>query len=371
MRYIFFLLLPFLACCKSHKTKPQMPNLTCEVSYATDTIFKNRMNFTSQVYPNKTLTLEPRINGYLASTNFKKGMPVKKGDILFQIEPIQINTTLTQAEAQLASANAELTRARNNYYRAVPLAKINAISESSLDEYKSTYLSAESSVKVAEAELENAKLNINYTSVTAPNDGIIDDTSVSIGDWVGVGTQYAVLAKIYDIDTIQVKLALAVNDYLSIRHRDSLLNPSYDNSKLISDVKIILSDGTEYPEIGVYDYTESEIDNSTGTIILNVKFLNENNVLKPNQFVKVCANIGTERDCVVVPQVAVIQTQGQNNVFVVSDDNTVNYRKVALGSTIGDKWIVEGGLKKGEKVLTSGLNKVRSGEKITPKLVKN
>ncbi|MFI3268090.1 MAG: efflux RND transporter periplasmic adaptor subunit [Rikenellaceae bacterium] len=366
MKYIYFFILPFLFCCKSHKTESSMPSLPCEVAYVSDTIFKNRMNFTGQIYPNNTFTLEPRINGYLVNTNFKKGAPVKKGDILFQIEPIQINTTLTQAEAQLSSAIAEQTRTQNNYYRAVPLAEINAISASSLDEYKASYLAAQSSVNVAKAELESARLNMGYTTITAPANGIIADTDVSIGDWVGTGTQYAVLAKIYDIDTIQVKLALAVNDYLTIRQRDSLLNPSYDNSNLISDVKITLSDGTEYPEMGVYDYTESEIDSSTGTIILNVKFANKSMVLKPNQFVKVCANIGSERSCVVVPQVSVVQTQGQSNVFVVSDDDVVAFRKVKLGATIGDDWIVESGLKKGDKVLTTGVTKVRTGQKITP-----
>ncbi|MFI3263013.1 MAG: efflux RND transporter periplasmic adaptor subunit [Rikenellaceae bacterium] len=366
MRYIYFLILPFLFCCKTHKSTQQMPSLPCEVAITSDTLFKNRMSFTSQVYPNKTLTLEPRVNGYLVNTYFKKGMPVKKGDLLFQIEPLQISTTLSQAKAQLASAEAELSRAANNYYRAVPLAEINAISASSLDEYKSTYLAAQASMEVAKAELQSATLNMGYTKVTAPSDGIIDDSDVSIGDWVGTGTQYAVLAKVYEIDTILVKLALPMNDYLSIRQQDSLQNPSYQNATLISDATITLSDGTTFPEIGIYDYTESEIDNSTGTIILNIKFANRGGLLKPNQFVKVSANIGAEQQCITVPQVAIMQTQGQSNVFVVSKDSTVNYRKVTLGKTIDDKWIVETGLQKGEKILTSGLTKVRSGEKITP-----
>lgn len=364
MKHLYLLTLLFFVGCKTHKSQANMPLLECSTAIAKDSSINNQMSFTSQIYSNSTITIEPRVNGYLIEKNFKRGMPVKAGELLFKLDPTQINTQLTQSKAQLASAQAELIRANNDYQRAIPLSKINAISSSSLDEYKATYLSAKSSVDAAVAALKSAELNTKYTVITAPVSGIIQDSGASIGDWVGVGTKYGVLAQIYVTDTVQVKLALPMNNYITIHQHDSLLNPSYDNKKLISNIRLTLSNGSIYPENGIYDYTESSIDKLTGTMILIIKFANKEMFLKPNQFVKIDANIGSLATHIVIPQEAVIQSQGQSNIFVVSEDNTVDFRKVELGKTINDKWIIKSGLKKGERVLTSGLTKVKTGQKI-------
>ena len=325
------------------------------------------MKFVGLISANSQVTLQPRISGFLLSTHYDNGMPVRKGQLLIRIDPTQLQTEVSAAQAALASAEAMLIEARNNYNRAVPLAGINAISQSSLDQYAAQYASAEANLRSAQSALKNASLNLSYTMIYAPVSGIIGSSPASVGDYVGVGTKFTVLNTISDIDSVSVQLSMPVQQYLSLRNDSLNTLPSYQNQSLFSNIVLTLSDGSTFPYPGRYDYTQRDVSNTTGTINFVVKFPNPEHILKPGQYARIMADVGDLRQAILIPQRCVSQSQGINSVWVMKPDSSVEFRKVVLGDTFGSFWIIESGLSEGEPVLTSGQMKVRNGMKIIPR----
>lgn len=245
----------------------------------------------------------------------------------------------------------------------MPLAKINAISQAQLDQYTAQYKAAEASVRSAEQTLSSARMNVGYTELRSPIDGIIEHTAAHVGDYVGPGTQFSVLTSISNIDTLTVDVAIPMAEYLrAAGGRGSI----YDNEGLLSDIRLTLADGTRYPYGGLYDYTRKDVSSSTGTLVLVVMFPNPDRSLKPGQFARVSANVGPVQPRVIVPQQSVSQAQGVNSVWVVRPDSTAAYRRVVLGDTYGTMWCVDEGLAEGEQVVTAGQQKLRNGMKVIP-----
>ncbi len=368
MRKLFFLLFALWAMsnvgCHSRKSAVIAPHRTLKVVRVEEQMLPTPMSFTGQLSSNYSAVIQPRISGYLTSKNYEKGMPVKRGQLLYAIDPSQINTQLLAAEASLNAARAEAIEARNNYERAVPLAKIEAISRSQLDQYTAAYRSAESSVKSAEQQLINARLESSYTRIYSPIDGIIGQTSASVGDYVGVGTEYSTLATIENIDTVSVRLAIPVAEYLSRRTDDGA--PSYDNARLLSDIRLYMSDGTLYPYSGGYAYTEQDVGSQTGTIVVVVNFPNPMQILKAGQYARITANVGELQPSILVPQRCITQSLDRASVWVVNSDSTLTFRNVELGPTIDSLWIVRSGLNDGDIVLIDGVQRARNGERIIP-----
>ena len=269
-----------------------MPPLQVETARAVTDSIPNRMSFIGYLSSNFDAVIQPRINGFLLSKRFSNGMPVKRGQLLFTIDPDQLSTTMLAAEAALQSAKAQALEARNNYERAVPLAKINAISQAQLDQYTAQYKAAEASVRSAEQTLSSARMNVGYTELRSPIDGIIEHTAAHVGDYVGPGTQFSVLTSISNIDTLTVDVAIPMAEYLrAAGGRGSI----YDNEGLLSDIRLTLADGTRYPYGGLYDYTRKDVSSSTGTLVLVVMFPNPDRSLKPGQFARVSANVRRPR----------------------------------------------------------------------------
>ncbi len=372
MRKLFFAL--FVLCalsgvgCHSKKSAATAPPRTLKVVRVSQQMTPTPMSFTGQLSSNYNAVIQPRVSGYLTSKNYEKGMPVKRGQLLYTIDPSQINTQLLAAEASLNAARAEAIEARNNYERAVPLAKIEAISRSQLDQYTAAYRSAESSVKSAEQQLLNARLESGYTRIYSPIDGIIGQTTASVGDYVGVGTEFSTLATIENIDTVSVRIAIPVAEYLTRRTNDSL--PSYDNSRLLSNVRLYMSDGTLYPYEGSYAYTEQNVGSQTGTIVVVVNFPNPMQVLKAGQYARISANVGEQQPSILIPQRCVVQSLDLTSVWVVKSDSTLAFRSVELGPTVDSLWIVRSGLNDGEMVLVDGVQRARAGERIIPVEIK-
>lgn len=357
-----------LQACSRKAPKEQMPEPHIAVVKAYKKELPTRMQFVGQTYSLADVTIQPRVSGYLLSTHYEQGMPVRKGQLLFKLDPEPMLVEVTRAEAALASAKSQLVEAQNNYNRSVPLARINAISQSALDQATATLASAQANLRSAEAALRSANLDLSYTTIYAPSDGVIGETIGSVGDYVGPGTNNTVLNTISVIDSIYVYISIPTAKYLSIVERDSLDRPLYDNTGLLTDVDMTLADGMLYPYKGVYKFTERAVDNRTGAVVIRVLFPNPERYLKPGQYVKVDANVGGGKGIVLVPQRAVMQSQGLNSVYVVGRDSTVAYRNVALGDTYGTEWGILDGLEPGELVLTEGLQKVRSGMKVVPVL---
>ncbi len=344
------------ACHTKGKTTAAIPPMNVETAIATTRNVSDKIWFATSTEPIRSVTIEPRVNGYLSTIDYIGGSEVKQGDIIFTIDPSQINTELYAAEAAVESARATFVEAYNNYQRAIPLAKIDAISRSSLDQYTAEYRSAEAAVKSAEQSLNNARLNTSYTIITAPIDGIIADSPASVGDLVGIGTLFSTLTTIEDIDTLKVQLAIPAAKYL--RHNDS--------KPLLSDIRLILPDSTLYPYPAIYDYTQQSGASSSSTVVVVANIPNPDLSLKNGMFARLRSNIGVPRERVVIPQRAVTQMQGESSVWVINPDSTASFRRIKLGNTDGNEWCVESGLSAGEMVATTAQIKLHQGAKVSP-----
>lgn len=226
--------------CAQHTPKQAAPPLRVGVAEAAVDSVPNRMSFIGYLASNFDAVIQPRVNGYLSSKQYGNGMPVRRGQLLFTIDPDQLSTSMLAAEAELESARAQALEARNNYDRAVPLARIDAISQSQLDQYTAQWKAAEASVRSAEQSLRNARMNVGYTELRSPIDGIIEHTAAHVGDYVGPGTQFSVLTTVSNIDTLTVDVAIPMSQYLRYAgDRTSI----YDNEGLLSDIRLVLADG--------------------------------------------------------------------------------------------------------------------------------
>ncbi len=253
-----------------------------------------------------------------------------------------------------------MIEAENNYNRALPLSKINAISQSTLDNYTATYAAAKSAVKSATEQLRSAKLDLSYTYINAPIGGIVSNTPANIGDLVGPNTKFTTLTTLYARDTLEVDLAIPLSRYLKYMPQGS---DTKDNN-LLSNITLILPDSSKYQSEGSYAYTRSDGAEGSSTIVIVAKFPNKNSLLKPNLFARVSADIGEATQRIMIPQKSVIQMQGISSVWVIKPDSTATYRRVTVGSTYGDNWVITDGLQSGEMVATTGLLKLHEGSKI-------
>lgn len=243
----------------------QMPPMEIETAVAESDSLYTRRSFISQINSDNEVVVEPRVSGFLVARHYKKGMPVRKGQLIFEIDDSEYYTALLSAQAALESSRALALEAKNNFDRAVPLAKINAISGTQLDQYTAQYAASEADVKSARQALRNAQLNLGYTKIYAQIDGIIESSNGSVGDYVGPGTQIPTLTTIMNIDTVQVPIAIPMTQFLRL---DSNRTNIYDNAELLSEIVLYEADGTRYPLFGKYDYTRTAVSSATGTIVL-------------------------------------------------------------------------------------------------------
>lgn len=309
--------------------------------------------------------IQPRVDGFLTSIDYDGGEKVSKGDKLFTIDPASLSTELYQARASLESARASEILAERNFERALPLADIDAISESDLDQYRARYKAAKANSASAEQALRNAEINMGYTEIFAPISGIASKTQASTGDYVGPTTAISELTTIEYTDTVTVNISIPSAIYL--KHLSASDSESYNNANMLSNIELTLSDSTSYPHKGEYLYTKQDSPTASSSVVIVAKFANPTLLLKDGMFARVTCDIGQSRLCTVIPQEAVSQMQGINSVWVVDDNSTANYRVVELAKRQGGMWEVVKGVAPGEKVVTAGGLKLRNGEKVTLK----
>lgn len=351
------------ACDKGAKEPATKPTVRVEVAEVTGERVVLPMRFQTLLYSNYDATIQPRVSGYLLTKQFTKGMPVEEGQVLFTLDAKPIELSVLSNRAALASAKTTLAEAENNYRRAVPLAKIDAISQSSLDQYRAAYASAEAQVELTQSQLNESLLQLGYTTITSPISGIIDDNGATVGDWVGVGTSYEVLGTVSNVDEIGVHIQIPFARYFQLRGDDDQ-TPSYDNSSLLSNIRLYLPDGSLYPYEGTYAYTKRDAGDQTGTIIIVAGFPNPDLLLKVGQSAVVVADVGSPEGVVLVPQEAIVQQLDRAGVWIVGKDNTVSFKTVTLGEKFGTHWIVDSGLREGEVVVTNGIQRLRVGDKV-------
>jgi RND family efflux transporter MFP subunit len=301
--------------------------------------------------------IQPQVTGYLIAQNYKEGSPVRKGQVLFEIDPRPFQAVLDQAKAQLAQAQAQLGKTKLDVDRDTPLAKERAIAQSQLDNDIQANLAANAAVKSAEAQVEQAQLNMDFTHVTSLLDGIAGIAQVQIGNLVSPA---ATLTSVSRVNPIKAYFPISEQTYMRFAKR---INAS-SREGAPSDappLELLLADGTAYPQKGKILYTDRQVDITTGSIRIVSSFPNPDNLLRPGQFGRVRAATETVNGALLVPQRAVNELQGTYQVAVVGDGNKVNLRSVKVGDRVGTMWIIHEGVKPGELVIVEGLQKVREG----------
>lgn len=304
-----------------------------------------------------------QVTGYLVKVAYQEGQPVRKGDLLYEIDPRTFQATLNEARSNLARQEAVLKTARLDMNRIERLLPQNAVSVRDRDNAVGREAAAEAMVLAAKAAVDNAQLALGFTRITSPIDGIAGMSLAQLGDLVGPGSANAVLTTVSKLDPIKAFISLSEQQYLQFsRERET----SGDTHREIP-LELILVDGTVYPRPGRFYFADRQVDIKTGTIKVATVFENPGNLLRPGQFARVRAAVRQRPGALLVPQRAVSEMQGKHLVAVVRPDNTVNLRPVRPAETVGSLWVIEEGLKPGERVIVEGVQKVREGVKVTPK----
>jgi len=301
--------------------------------------------------------IQPRVAGYIIKQDYLEGAVVRKGDVLFEIDPRPLKAALDQAKAQLAQAEALLGKASLDVERDTPLAEARAIARSQLDTEIQAKLGAEASVLAAKANVEQAELNLEFTKVTSLVGGIAGVARVQIGNLVGPSS---VLTSVSQVDPIKAYFTVSEQVFTDF-HRRFPTEQSVTEERKRIPLQLTLSDGQVYEHTGTISFADRQVNAATGAIRIAAVFPNPNNLLRPGGFGRVRFSVETATGALLIPQRAVTELQGSHQVAVVSRDNKVSIRPVTVGDRVGNLWIVTEGLKAGERVIVEGLLKVRDG----------
>jgi membrane fusion protein (multidrug efflux system) len=303
-----------------------------------------------------------QVEGYLIRQNYHEGSFVKKGQVLFEIDPRPFQAALEQAKGQLAQNRGNYYTAKTTLEKALPLAKLNAVSKQDRDNAIGQERAARAAVEASQAAVRRAEINLSFTKITAPIDGIAGMATAQIGDLVGTSTSPELTA-VSTVDPIKVYVPLSEQVYLeqSRAETDGKLG-----GRETSEFTMTLADGRVYPHPGRFYYLDRSVDVRTGTIRVAVLFPNPGNVLRPGQFARVRVLVHILKGALLVPQNAVSELQGAFEVAVVSPDGVVHLQPVTMGPRYGTWWVVSQGLQPGQRVVAAGVQKVREGQKVTP-----
>lgn len=323
------------------------------------------MEWAGQVVAKNSVDVQARVEGYLKERLFKEGSRVEEGQLLFVIDPQPFEEDLREAQADLESAKAELAKANADLKRYSELMEQEVISRSQFDSVKTDQATLVAKVKRAQASVQNSKINLGYTRISAPISGVIGESNYDVGALVGPPNN-SLLAKVSAKDQMYVKFALSEKEYLTFV-RAAKAKTEQERAK-DAGAELILSDGSVYGETGKMDMAEPELDPKTGTLGVRLVFPNPDNLLIPGQFAKVRAKVRTKDDALVIPRAVVMDVQGSKSVYVV-EEGIAKTKSVKLGSDAGSLVVVESGLKAGDMVMVENLQTMRPGTKVEPKVV--
>jgi len=314
------------------------------------------------------ISIQARVDGFLEGMFFEEGRRVKKGQLLYTIETEPYDAKVAVAQGQLEEVNTRLVKSESDLTRIRPLAEVNAVSQSDLDAAVAQRDAAKAAVEAARANLESANIELGFTRIYSPIDGVIGKTQVYPGDYVGRGITNVVLNEVSRIDSILVEFHLPEEKYLEfVRFFSQKGGVAVQKNTADRGLTLILSDGSEYPERGRIKFVNRQVDAATGTILLQASFPNPGLILRPGQFAKVRGVVDLIQDGLLIPQRCVQELQGNYNVFVVNEKDEVEYRRIEVSSAYETSYmIVSSGLAPGERVVYEGLQKVKSGAKVSP-----
>lgn len=299
--------------------------------------------------------VRPQVSGIILHRNFTEGSDVKAGESLYQIDPATYQAAYDNAKGELVKAQAAANIAHLTVKRYVPLVGTQYVSKQEYDQAVATAQQADASVVAAKAGVESARINLAYTKVTSPINGRIGKSSVTEGALVTNG-QATALATVQQLDPIYVDVTQSSSDFMRLKQQTSLQKGD------TSSVELLMENGQPYPLKGTLQFSDVTVDESTGSITLRALFPNPQHMLLPGMFVRARIDEGTQPDAILVPQQGVTRTpRGDATVLVVNEKNQVESRTVVAPQAIGDRWLITEGLKNGDRVVISGLQKVRPG----------
>lgn len=355
--------LALLAACSRKAPPPPPPPdvLITEVKQEDVPIFDE---FVSTLDGSVNASIQARVQGYLTSQGYKEGTPVKKGDLLFQIDPRPFDAALEQAKAAVAQAEASARQADLAAARNIELFKTKAISEQDRDNAVQAAAAAKAQVEAQRAALEQAQLNREFTAITSPIDGIAGLAKTQVGDLVGPST--GALTTVATVDPIKAYFTVSDQRYTAYSQRWSDPAQRAEHEKQM-EFELILSDASRFPHKGELFAKENQVDVRTGSVRIAAIFPNPGNILRPGQFARISARTDTKLGALLVPQRSVIELQGSYQVAVVSAENKVHIQPVKVGRRIGQMWILEEGVKAGDHIVVEGVQKAREGGAVSPK----
>jgi RND family efflux transporter MFP subunit len=310
--------------------------------------------------------ISPKVSGYITRRNYQEGYFVTKGQILFEIDARPLRASLDQAKAAAAGALANLGNSKLNVARDTPLAKEKAIAQSQLDNDVQTMKANQAALDAALAEQQTAELNLAWTQVRSPIDGIAGVAAAQVGNLVGTSS---ILTNVSQLDPIRAYFSISESDYLSIASRLSMIVHGEASSAVLgaTEAQFIQANGRPFDTQGRFVLVGREVNATTGTILFATEFQNKGSLLRPGGFGRVRIKIGTEKDALLIPQQAVNEVQGEYQVVALSADNKAEFRSVQVGERSGNDWIITKGLKPNERIVVEGFQRLRNGTPVSAK----
>jgi RND family efflux transporter MFP subunit len=310
--------------------------------------------------------IRPQVSGYIIKQDYTEGSLVRKGHILFEIDPRPFTAALDRAKGDLAQAQAQLGKSTLDVERDTPLAEARAIAKSQLDNEVQAKLGAQAAVESGRAAVEQAALNLEWTKVTSLVDGIAGIAQVQIGNLVGPNS---ILTSVSQVEPIKAYFPISEREYVLVQKESNAPSSKRTIRFFGNSLELILTDGSVYPQKGKILLADRQVDPNTGTIRIVAAFPNPGNILRPGQYGRVRVETKMKKGALLLPQSAVAQTQGSYQVAVVGSDHKVSMRTVKPGATVGTMWVIDEGLKPGEQVAVQGLQQLKQGTLVTPKPV--
>lgn len=354
-----------LSGCDKKAAAPQQPPPKVSVMQIQPHDIETTFEIVGQTAGYRQIEVRARVEGILLKREYTEGKPVKAGQLMFQIDPATYKAALDQAVGVEAQAKAALDKATADRDRIIPLYKENAVSRKDYDDAMSAYDSAIANLASAKAKTEEARINLGYTSVVAPIDGMASKLNFSEGSLVSPSANGGLLTTINQLDPLYANFSYSESDKLLLQQqaqRGEVVLPAGQRFP----VKLRLADGTLYDRSGTIDFSDSKVDTTTGTISARAIIPNPQGKLLPGQFVRVLVGGIIHKNALLIPQRAVVQIQADKAVLVVNDKNVVEPRVVQLGDTYGTNVLVASGMKGGERIVVEGVLKARPGSPVDP-----
>ena len=368
---IAFAIVQLLGGCEQKKAPPAT---TMEVPFVT--VATRDVNIPLDLIGETTgstdVSIRARVDGFLDGIHFKEGTFVNKGDLLYTIDPQPFQAKVAQAQAMLAQARTSLTKTKSDLDRIRPLAQIHAVSAQDLDAAVAGYEASKNYVDAAKAQVELAQIELGYTKIRSPERGLIGLSKAEVGDFVSQRNDGGLLNVVSRTDPIGVRVSITERGYLAAARRlaDQQQAGNTANGTIATakprPLSLILADGALYEERGVPTKVDRNIDPTTGALIIEAEFPNAKGLLRPGMFARIRFDADEIKGAILLPQRAISELQSVYRVFVIKPDDTVEVRQVEVGQKLGSDWVIESGLKPGERVAVGGLLRMRPGMTVKP-----